>query len=418
MDFKIATILCCIVPLFAGCQALHQSEKRLQKLDAPNELSKVVLPSYTIEPPDILDIEAIRLVPNRGYLLNTMDVVRVKVRRRNFNRIAPNDKLSVIVPGEPEAAPISGNYQVQPNGLLIFGNSYGSIRVGGLSIEEAKKRIEAQLSTVLTSPKAEVAISETADPVDDEFMISIDGTLDFGIFEIVMIQDQTLAEARSALKRHFSKWFEDPMVTISIVSTSGQQQINGEHLVGPDGNVTLGEYGLISVVGLTVEEVAAHIEARLSTRFDNPQVAVSVYSYNSRFYYVIAQGAGFGDQAFRFPITGNETVLDAITQINGLTEVSSSKMWIARATSGKHRILPVDWQGVSSLGSADTNYQLLPGDRLYIAQDELIAFDRSLEKFISPLERLLGFSILGAETATRLSGKVLKGGGNPRGNNF
>ena len=44
-----------------------------------------------------------------------------------------------------------------------------------------------------------------------------------------------------------------------------------------------------------------------------------MFAYNSKVYYVITEGAGAGDLVARLPITGNETVLDAISQINGLS---------------------------------------------------------------------------------------------------
>jgi hypothetical protein len=37
-----------------------------------------------------------------------------------------------------------------------------------------------------------------------------------------------------------------------------------------------------------------------------------------------------------------------------------------------------------------------------------------MTKLIAPLERIMGFVLLGTGTATRLSGRVLQGGGNPR----
>ena len=45
----------------------------------PRELAKVTLPQYTIEPPDILTIEAIRIVPRSPYRVNTLDVLLVQV---------------------------------------------------------------------------------------------------------------------------------------------------------------------------------------------------------------------------------------------------------------------------------------------------------------------------------------------------
>ena len=142
---------------------------------------------------------------------------------------------------------------------------------------------------------------------------------------------------------------------------------------------------------------------------------MDVYAYNSKVYYVITQGAGLGDGVFRFPITGNETVLDAISQINGLQQVSSTKIWVARPTDepGKVQNLPVNWQQITAGANACTNYQILPGDRVFIQEDKLIALDTGLAKIMAPIERVMGFSLLGVGTVTRFSGPVLQGGGNP-----
>ena len=73
-------------------------------------------------------------------------------------------------------------------------------------------------------------------------------------------------------------------------------------------------------------------------------------AYNSKVYYVITQGAGLGDNVRRLPITGNETVLDAISQVNGLSQVSSKKIWIARPAPhdfGCQQILPIEWDAIT-----------------------------------------------------------------------
>ena len=118
-----------------------------------------------------------------------------------------------------------------------------------------------------------------------------------------------------------------------------------------------------------------------------------------------------------FPITGNETVLDAISQINGLQRVSSKKIWVARPTdsAGSMQRLEVSWADITANANARSNYQILPGDRVFIAEDRLVAADTALGKIIAPVERVMGFSILGAGTVTRFSGHVLEGGGNPNG---
>src|SRR5262245_16914411 len=60
-------LVCCLLACLAamGCRSTggHHAPPAMVPLDMPRELSKVVLPTYTIEPPDILVIEAIHIVP-------------------------------------------------------------------------------------------------------------------------------------------------------------------------------------------------------------------------------------------------------------------------------------------------------------------------------------------------------------------
>ena len=52
-------------------------------------------------------------------------------------------------------------------------------------------------------------------------------------------------------------------------------------------------------------------------------------------------------------------------------------------------ILPVDWLAITQSGSTRTNYQLFPGDRVYVRADPLIWADNIIAKVISPIQRLL-----------------------------
>lgn len=329
------------VAVLVGCRTAHQSGPRhsVPQLppDVPRELSKVVLPVYTVEPPDILVVEAIHVVPKSPYLLRTGDLIAINVV------------------GTLPDAPISGAFPIQPGGIVNLGAPYGTVKI-----------------TKMTTDDAQTAIL-------------------------------------TALAAHI----KEPVVTVSLVEMSGKQQIAGQHLVGPDGTITLGSYGSVSVVGLTLAQSKAAIEEHLSRELEDPSVAVDVFAYNSKVYYVITEGAGTGDGVTKFPITGNDTVLDAIANINGTTEVSSKKIWIARPVPDcdELAILPVDWQGISARGATRTNYQIFPGDRVFVSEDKRVAFDTNLAKNLAPLERMMGFGTLTANTASTLSGKVLQGGG-------
>lgn len=251
-----------------------------------------------------------------------------------------------------------------------------------------------------------------------EFPVLVGGIIDLGpVYGKVTVFGLTVEEARQAITSRVRQTLREPQVNVYLVQLGAPQQIAGEYIVGPDGAVTLGSYGSVRVVGMTVAEAKRVVEAYLGRYLEAPAISLSVAAYNSKVFYVIMQGAGLGDGIFRLPVTGNETVLDALSQLNGLELVSSKKIWIARPNRepGSVQILPVDYYAITELAETNTNYQLLPGDRLFVAEDKLVAFDTAIAKFTAPLERIFGFSILGAETATRLSGSVLKGGGNPSG---
>lgn len=315
----------------SGCRSVRQ-EPVFQPgpADIPRELNKVSLPEYVIEPPDVLIIEARKAVPKPPYRMETNDVVFIDVA------------------GLPESSPISGNFQVEPGGILNLGGTVGSIQVEGMTLEEL----------------------------------------------------------RAAVTRQIELQYEEPELrTLSLVQTSAAQQITGEHLVSLDGTVMLGTYGQVYVAGMTRAEARQAIEDHLSAHLDKPQVSVDVFAYNSKVYYVIAQGTGAGDGVYSLPVTGNETVLDAIANVEGLQPWSSKRIWIARpsrAGAGCDQILPVDWLALTQGGRTETSYQIFPNDRVYIAEDRLSAVDAVLAKIVQPMERVFGVTLLGTGAVQRL----------------
>jgi polysaccharide biosynthesis/export protein len=229
---------------------------------------------------------------------------------------------------------------------------------------------------------------------------------------------------RECAKRALSPYIIEPPDILLIQSTEAvgvkAQPITGTHLVRPDGTIGLGIYGSVYVAGLTLEQardaVAAQIKAALpkdpkTVEEIRKELQVDVAAFNSKFYYVITNGAGYGEQAFRIPITGNETVLDAISQIGGLPPVAAkNEVWVARANCHSHggppQILPVDWVGVSRRGEAETNYQIFPGDRIYVQSDKCLRVDTWLSKHISPVERVFGVTLLGATMVNAIKGQT------------
>ncbi len=269
----------------------------------PRELDKVTLPDYVVEPPDVLYLNTISISPMAPYRIESGDVLAIQ-----FTETLPNE-------------PIAGHYAVEPDGSVNLGYSYRSVRLAGLTVEEARDALETHLiqKVGLKAPKGALLVAQSN--------------------------------------------------AIRMIPA-------GEHLVKMDGTINLGIYGCVYTAGLNLAQIREAIEARLAHHRLKAEVAVDVLAYNSKVYYVIFDGAGCGQQVVRLPITGNETVLDAVSHVNGLPAVACKKrIWVARPNPceiGCDQILPVDWRAITEGASTGTNYQILPGDRVYVKGDRWI----------------------------------------------
>ena len=298
--------------------------------ETPSEQNKVSLPPYVIEPPDILLIDAVKVVPKAPHKIDVFDVLAIRAE------------------GALIEQPITGLYTIDPEGRIDLGPAYGKVMTINLTVDEA----------------------------------------------------------RTAIERHLKQLLQNPQVSVSLAQSAGAQRIAGEHLVGPDGTVNLGTYGNVYITGMTIPQAKATIEKQLANFLEDPEVTVDVFSFNSKVYYIITEGAGFGDNVVRQPITGNETVLDAISSIGGLSQISSKKMWISRPAPGNvgcEQILPINWEELTRGAVTSTNYQLLPGDRLFISEDKMVRLDSFVAKVTRPFERLFGFTLLGSQMVARLN---------------
>jgi polysaccharide export outer membrane protein len=304
--------------------------------------------SVPIAPPDDLPRELTKTtLPD--YIIAPPDVLLINVIRatpRPPYIIQVQDALAINVTGALPEQPIAGVYVVDPDGTVNLGFNYGTVPVVEMTLKEARAAIMAQLKT--------------------------------------------------SLKEGFQ-------VNVSLAQSRAVQQVRGEHLVRPDGSIGLGVYGSVRVTGMTLWDAKQAIEAHLSQFLQKPEVSVDVSGFNSKVYYVIADRPGLGELLVRVPITGNETVLDAMAQINGLPAAASKKrIWVCRPVPDPaapcYQVLPVDWTAITRCGSTATNYQLFPGDRLYVQAEPIVTMDLRLARIISPIERILGVTLLGSET--------------------
>ena len=210
---------------------------------------------------------------------------------------------------------------------------------------------------------------------------------------------------------------ESPEYDGTVRDVPYQPVRNNAFQVQPDGFVHLGVYGSIPVSGLTVNQARQAIRTAIARQIepesgglkeDRLLVVVSVTQYNSKVYYVHTDGGGAGERVYKFPVTGKECVSDAIANIGGLPqEASKRNIWVARRTPelSEQQILPVDWVGISQWGVTATNYQVFPGDHVYVKAQRLVTVDNTLARVFAPVERLFGVTLLGTQTVNQIVGR-------------
>jgi polysaccharide export outer membrane protein len=332
--------------------------------EIPRETAKVNLPPYVIEPPDILLIGAQRLVPLPPYHLEPLDSVLVTFPADPAQ--IPDDVLKAL--GQLGRA-FSLEFVIEPEGTINLPGGIGLVKLADMTIGEAKAVVETAITRVVDK-----------------------------------------------------KYVTTGKVAVELSRIRGMQQVTGEHLVRPDGTVGLGTYGSVNVTGLTLEQARARIEEQLSKFLLNPRVSVDVAGYNSKVYYVLFDGAGNGEQVVRLPVTGNETVLDAVAQLGGLPIVADRhRIWIARPSHGEDTcdtIIDVDWVAISKCGSSAKNYQIFPGDRVYVESVPLLTWTTWLDRVVAPVERIMGVTILGVGTVHAFRNNNGNGNGNGNGGGF
>lgn len=174
----------------------------------------------------------------------------------------------------------------------------------------------------------------------------------------------------------------EPGDTLAVEPTELDSPVRlpGNQPILPDGTIDLGQYGRPVVAGRTVQQaevevrrlVAAHEKAGAVTAEKTDKVNKADYGVlvrlvgrESKVYYVF----GEVNSPRAYPLAGRETVLDGIVTAGGITrQADTTKIVLSRPSQpdGCRVVLPVCYNDIVQLGDTSTNYQLQPGDRIYL----------------------------------------------------
>ena len=304
-----------------------------------------------------------QVAPSDILIITTMNVVP-----KPPYQVKPLDALFVQTSGIPPEAggELRGLYPIEPGGTINLGLGYGTVQVAGLTIEDAQDVVQKHLKKKLIG-----AVS----------------------------------------------------VQVGLGQSRAMQQINGLHLVRQDGTLGMGVYGSVYIAGMTLDQARQAIEQHLGQYVLSPEISLDVYSYNTKWYYLIEDRAGYGQMVIRMPITGHDTVLDAMSHIYGTYFLSSNKhMWLSRPNGEdpyKFQVFPVNWPAIVKGGSPATNYQLFPGDRLYVQSNPLILLNNRIMQAWAPVmstfNNVFGLTLLGSSSVGSIASDSLLTRSSPSG---
>jgi polysaccharide export outer membrane protein len=232
------------------------------------------------------------------------------------------------------------------------------------------------------------------------------------------------------------------LLIVEVLEALPGRPISGERLVRPDGKISLGFYGDVYVAGLTLPEVKEKIVLHLrkyltddalglvarddlqqpiidpvtkQPKINDPRDSITVFvditAYNSKNYYMEGDFLITG----RLPITGNETVLDAIHFAGGLmpTAAPQNMRLVRPAPPGAccEQVLPINLAAITSGGDPTTNYQLMPGDRIVAYRDPIVRLTVFIDRLAAPFQTVLGTTLQYSFTARSLKLLGLPAGG-------
>lgn len=139
--------------------------------------------------------------------------------------------------------------------------------------------------------------------------------------------------------------------------------------VTDDGRITMPLIGKVDVSGLTPTEVEARIKGLLEKYINNPDVSVTVLEAGSKPISVIGAVTHPG----RIGITGNISLIQAITQAGGLATGYGRTLYVLRtAANGLTEQIAIDIDDLMVNGNPDLNLPLRANDVINVPIDSSI----------------------------------------------
>jgi polysaccharide export outer membrane protein len=147
------------------------------------------------------------------------------------------------------------------------------------------------------------------------------------------------------------------------VSVWGEETLNKEVRVLPDGSITFPLAGRVEVVNITAQEAEKRITEKLKTYLPDPQVTVVVTKPEGNVAYVIGKVLKPGPVL----LIGDTTVLQAISMAGGLDKFAdASTIKVLRGAGKNQSVTSVNYSSLIRGQSLQSNIVLNAGDTILV----------------------------------------------------
>lgn len=141
------------------------------------------------------------------------------------------------------------------------------------------------------------------------------------------------------------------------------QEMSGDFIVRPDGQISMPLINDVQAAGLTPEQLREQVTKAATKFLEDPSVTVVVKAINSRKVHI----TGMVQKPGAYPLVSPTSVLQLISIAGGLHEFADSKkILIVRNENGRQVSYKFNYKDVSQGKNLKQNIELKPGDTVIV----------------------------------------------------
>lgn len=164
------------------------------------------------------------------------------------------------------------------------------------------------------------------------------------------------------------------------IEVFGIESLDRSVRVNARGQIALPLVGLVQAAGLTGEQLATDIAARLAKDYlQNPQVTIFIEEFTSQRATVVGSVKSSGV----YPLKGRTTLLQVVASAGGTTSVATGKAMVLRSDSeGARKILEYDLEAIRDGKAPDP--EILGEDIVHVETSGFKATAKEIMEFVLP----------------------------------